>query len=102
LRQRVLLDQRPGALEIGRRHLQRCLVALQRGGSAIDLHLERLGIDLEQQLAGLDHRTFGIDALVEKARNPRLDIDRLRTLRLRHVFGRHRDVARLDRHRRDF
>jgi hypothetical protein len=82
LRQGVLLDQRLGALEIGGGHLQRRLVALQCRRRAIDLHLERLRIDLEQQLAGLHHRALGVHALVEEAGNARLDIDRLRTLGL--------------------
>ena len=56
----------------------------------VDLRLERLLVHLEQHLARLDDGAFDIDALVEEAGNARLDVHRLRALRLRDVRRRRR------------
>ena len=96
LRQGVLLGQRSGACQVGPRDLECCLAALQARLGGIDLRLEWLLVHLEQHLARLDQRTLDIDPLVEEAGHPCLDVDRLRTLGLRDIGHRDRNIARLN------
>ena len=67
----------------------------------IELRLERLLVHQEQHLPLLHHRAFGVDAPVEKAADPRLDVDLARALRLRDELEHRRRVARCDRDHRD-
>ena len=108
LRQGVLLGQRPDALERRLGRAQARLLRGQRTLRGVELRLERLGIDLEEQLPFLDEIALGVGDAVEEARHARQDFDLARAFRLRHEAGRVRHRARrhgdhpdLGRRRRD-
>ena len=96
MRQRVELDQRLDPLQVGQRGVMRGFGARAGRLGCIELHHEGLGVHLEQNLSGLDHRAFGVRLLVEETGHPRHDVHLLRALREGHIFGRHRRVAGLD------
>src|SRR5262245_18154473 len=96
LRERVLLDQRLSAVKVLLCHRHRRLLPLQRGFGPVDLRLERCLIHQEEHLSFLHHTAFGVDALVQKAVDARLNVDLPRALRLRYKFHEHGRIARGD------
>ena len=57
---------------------------------------KRLGIDAEQQVAGLDARAFVVAALEQDARHARAHLDLAHAFQLRRVLEHERQRARLD------
>ena len=61
-----------------------CLASAAAAPSTCDL--ERFLVHEEQDLAGLYHRAFGIDPLVQETVDPRLDVHLVRALGLSDIF----------------
>ena len=71
LRQRFLLGQRFDSIEVGARRGQPRLLRLQLAARSLELRLERLGIELEQQLTGFDQLSLLVGDFVQEAGNAR-------------------------------
>ena len=68
----------------------------------IELHLKRFLVHQKERVALLDDRAFGIDPLVQKAADPRLNVHLPRALRLGDILEADRHILLRDGHDRHF
>ncbi len=101
LRQGMLGDQRPGALQVAPGRFLRRLLAFKGRRHPINLGLEGLLVHKKEDLSLLHDGPFGIYLFVEKPADPGLDVHLVGALGLPQVFEGDRDIARYDGHRRD-
>ncbi len=96
LRQCVLLGQRLDARIRGLRGNKPRLLRLQLALGAIQLRVERLGIEHEHDLALLDELALFVADAIQEAGDARDDVDLPRALGLGHEHGRVRNRRRRD------
>ena len=98
----VLRGERARPLEVQPRGLERGLLAGERRCRGVHLDLERLPVHQEEDVALLHERALRVDAPLEEAVHPGLDVDQARALGLGDVLRGDGDVARGDGHDGNF
>jgi hypothetical protein len=78
----VLGGERPDAVQVGDRGVERRLLLRNLALRRLQRCVERLRVDLEQRLPGTDEVALDVEPLVEKAFYTRTDLDFARALRL--------------------
>ena len=93
LRQGIERRQRLDAIQVGARHGQTGLIAIERRALRVQLRLEWFGVDREHHLPFRDNFALGVGLALDKTVDPRAYLDFMGATRVRDEFAADRNIA---------